>query len=181
MSVILSVFSIIGLAAARIGAPMIKAVLQNHVGGAAGTLAAAVVDEIAMKAGVPPEKLGEVDQDDLSAAIREVEGNMPQLISLWQQGLEGQFAMAKTDSDAGGLAAAWRWGWMYLLAFFWICAFLLFPLLKWGGLDLDPIDITTLMTLTGWFISLYMGGHTVKVLGQQAMTVALERSQKGEV
>ena len=34
---------------------------------------------------------------------------------------------------------------------------------------LYPIDSATLMTLTGWFISLYMGGHTVKEIGRQAV------------
>lgn len=172
MSAMLSVFSVIGAVAARIGAPIIKQVLQNHVGSVEGSLAAAVVDEVAQRIGVPVNQLHQVEEDDLGLAVRGVESNMPQIIALWQKGLEGQFAMAEADSNAGGLAAAWRWGWMYLLGFFWVCAFLIFPLSKSLGVELDPIDVGTLMTLTGWFISLYMGGHTVKVLGRQALDAA---------
>ncbi len=84
-------------------------------------------------------------------------------------GLAGQFALLQAEQAEGFWQSAWRWGWMYLLAFFWTCAFLLFPIVRLFGFDLDPIDTATLGTLTGWFISLYMGGHTVKELGKQAV------------
>jgi hypothetical protein len=32
---------------------------------------------------------------------------------------------------------------------------------------IEMIDIATLMTLTSWFMALYMGGHTVKDLGRE--------------
>ena len=159
-------------AAASVGAPIIKNVLQKHVGGVVGTLAGTVVDEVAARAGVKPEELPELRPEELGAAVQRVEAEMPELIALYQKGLEGQFALLSEDRREGVLASAWRWGWMYLLGFFWICAFLLFPLAKLFGLAIEPIDTATLMTLTGWFISLYMGGHTVKVLGQQALDAA---------
>ena len=66
-------------------------------------------------------------------------------------------------------ASAWRWGWMYLLAFLWFCALFAFPVAGAFGVIIEPVDKTSLLTLTPWFLALYMGGHTIKSLGQQAV------------
>ncbi len=128
-----------------------------------------------------PEALPQVDQHKLESAVLGVEMSAPELIALYQAGLAGQFALLQAEQAEGFWQSAWRWGWMYLLAFFWTCAFLLFPLCRLFGFDLDPIDTATLGTLTGWFISLYMGGHTVKELGKQAVeAVKTWRSPGGD-
>lgn len=167
-----AILSVVASTAASIGAPIIKSVLQKHVGGVAGSLAGEVIDQVAVQAGVKPDALDTLSEEEMVRAVSSVEANMPEVIALWQKGLEGQFALFEADRQEGLLATAWRWGWMYLLAFFWICAFLVFPLVKLFGAAIDPIDTAMLMTLTGWFISLYMGGHTVKVLGKQAIDAA---------
>lgn len=158
--------------AAKSGATIVKSVLDKHVGGLAGSLAGTIVDEVAHRVGVAPDDLAKAPVGDLTKAVEDVEASMPEVIALWQKGLEGQFALFEADRQEGLLATAWRWGWMYLLAFFWICAFLFFPVIRLFGVAIDPIDTAALMTLTGWFISLYMGGHTVKVLGKQAIDAA---------
>lgn len=162
--------AILAAAAAKVGAPVIKSILSKHVGGLPGTLAGTVIDHIAERVGVEPEKLPDADPKELENAVRDVEVATPELIALYQRGIEGQFALLQADAQSESIwASAWRWGWMYLLAFLWLCAFLLFPIARAFGAVLEPIDAATLMTLTGWFISLYMGGHTVKEFGKQAV------------
>ncbi len=163
------VTSIILATAAKVGAPFVKSVLEKHVGGLAGTLAGTVVDQVAERLGVEPEAVPSVDEKELGNAVRDVDFAMPEVIALYEKGLQGQFALLQAEQAEGFWPSAWRWGWMYLLAFLWVCAFLLFPVLRVFGIVLDPIDSATLMTLTGWFISLYMGGHTVKEIGKQAV------------
>lgn len=164
-----AITSILIAAATKVGAPIIKGVLEKHVGGFAGTLAGTVVDQVAERLGVEPEALPSVDEAELGNAVSEVNANMPELIALYEKGLQGQFALLQAEQAEGFWQSAWRWGWMYLLAFLWICAFLLFPVLRVFDIYIDPIDSATLMTLTGWFISLYMGGHTLKEFGKQAV------------
>ncbi|MDH7802255.1 MULTISPECIES: hypothetical protein [unclassified Rhizobium] len=164
-----AITSILIAAATKVGAPIIKSVLEKHVGGLAGTLAGTVVDQVAERLGVEPEALPTVDEKELDNAVRDVDFAMPEVIALYQQGLQGQFALLQAEQAEGFWQSAWRWGWMYLLAFLWICAFLLFPVLRVFGIHIEPIDSATLMTLTGWFISLYMGGHTLKEFGKQAV------------
>ena len=164
-----AITSILIATATKVGAPIIKGVLEKHVGGLAGTLAGTVVDQVAERLGVEPEALPTVDEKELDNAVRDVDFAMPEVIALYQQGLQGQFALLQAEQAEGFWQSAWRWGWMYLLAFLWICAFLLFPVLRVFGIHIEPIDSATLMTLTGWFISLYMGGHTLKEFGKQAV------------
>ncbi|MBX8828080.1 hypothetical protein HBA93_20970, partial [Ochrobactrum sp. SFR4] len=87
------------------------------------------------------------------------------MIALWSQGLTGQFALLEAETKQGGWVSAWRWGWMYLLGFFWIWRIVLLPIVNASfGSSIETIDLAVLLTLTAWFISLYMGGHTVKEL-----------------
>lgn len=159
---------ILGMAA-KIGAPIIKSIIEKKIGGVSGDLAGAVIGAVAEKAGVAPEQLSAAPMSKIEEAVRQVEAEAPEMIALYEAGLKGQFELLQAELQEGFWQSAWRWGWMYLLAFLWVCAFLLFPVLKAFGIALDPIDSATLMTLTGWFISLYMGGHTVKEIGRQAV------------
>lgn len=163
------ILAIIVAAAAKVGAPLVKAIVEKHAGPLAGTLAGSVIDQVASKVGVPAEELAHADPAVVESAVRSIEAETPEMIALWQAGLAGQFALLQAEQTEGFWQSAWRWGWMYLLAFLWICAFLLFPIIRAFGFFIEPIDPAQLLTLTGWFISLYMGGHTVKELGKQAV------------
>ena len=155
--------------AAKIGAPIIKSIIEKKIGGTTGDLAGSVIDAVVTRVGVPAEDLVKAPVGRLEEAVRDVEQQAPEMIALWEAGLKGQFELLQAELQEGFWQSAWRWGWMYLLAFLWVCAFLLFPVLKAFGIRIDPIDSATLMTLTGWFISLYMGGHTVKEFCRQAV------------
>ncbi len=159
---------ILGMAA-EVGAPIVKSIIEKKIGGTAGDLAGTVIDAVAEKAGVPVEKLATAPVEKIEAAVREVEAEAPEMIAVWEQGLAGQFALLQAETAEGFWQSAWRWLWMYLLAFFWLCAFLLFPVSKSLGFAIDAIELPALTTLTSWFIALYMGGHTVKSLGSQAI------------
>lgn len=162
MSVVLS--TVLG-AALNTTAPMVRALLDRHAGPLAGSLAGSIIDAVAKRAGVPADALPDVSTQTLREAVVEAEQwDVPGLVSVYMQGLTLQQSLAEGDRAEGGLAAAWRWGWMYLLAAFWVWALILAPVFALPG-----IDTAVLMTLTGWFISLYMGGHTVKELGRQAV------------
>lgn len=156
-------------AATKVGAPIVKSIVEKHAGPLAGSLAGSMVDQIAERVGVEPEKLPEADPKEIENAVRNVEYAGPEVIAMWQAGLQGQFTLLQSEQAEGFWQSAWRWGWMYFLGLLWGCAFLLFPVLKVFGIIIDPIDSATLMTLTGWFISLYMGGHTIKEIGKQAL------------
>jgi hypothetical protein len=160
--------------ASKVGATLVKNVLEGRlgasVGQAGGDLAGTVIDTIAEKAGVAPEKLPDLPEKDLGAAIRETEAIAPELIQLWQAGLAGQFALLQAEQNEAWFQSAWRWGWMYLLAFFWTWRIIILPVINAGSeAAIEAIDLAVLLTLTTWFISLYMGGHTVKALGESAI------------
>ena len=167
MSVVGSVLAGI---AAKVGAPLVKQILERKLGPVGGELAGNVIDMVAEKVGVSVDTLPDQSPDILGAAIQEVEHEAPEMLELWSQGLTGQFALLEAETKQGGWVSAWRWGWMYLLGFFWIWRIVLLPIVNAAfGSNIETIDFAVLLTLTAWFISLYMGGHTVKELGKNAI------------
>lgn len=152
------------------GVPMVRQILERKIGAQNTDLIEGVVRSIAEKAGVEPDTLSDLAQESpelVQDAMRSVEEISPQLIALYDQGLAGQFALLQAENKDGGLASAWRWGWMYLLAFFWLWTVILVPMVNTiFTANIERIDLAILLTLTGWFISLYMGGHTLKELGK---------------
>jgi len=155
-----AIASVILSIAGDLAVPAIKKILGDKLG-ANGDLAGKVIDMIAEKAGVPVEKLGEAD--NLQAAIEAVE---PEAVELLAQHVESQRLMnenLQAELDKGGPTWTWAWrpGWMWLLAFVWLYALVLRPLTNAAfGASIEAIDLGILMTLTGVFTGLYMGGHT---------------------
>ena len=153
--------------AAEVGAPLIKKILEPKIGASGGALAETVIQTIAEKAGAEPIDLPALDRPSLETAIRQAEAEAPELIAVYAAGLEGQFALLQAETKEGIWQSAWRWGWMYLLAAFWIWRIIVLPVLnRTTDHPIEPIDLAVLMTLTSWFIGLYMGGHTIKELGR---------------
>lgn len=168
--------AIIAGIAAKVGAKLVGKAVGGAFGPAGGELAETVIDTIAGRLGVPAEDIPAQPEDKLAQAVRETErADMPELLALWGKGLEGQFALLQAESKEGVLQSAWRWGWMYLLGLYWTHTILLVPVLRANGIDIEGVDVAVLLTLTTWFISLYMGGHTVKALGESAINAVLAR------
>jgi hypothetical protein len=159
--------------ATKVGATLVKTVLERKlgasVGQAGGDLAETVIKTIAEKAGVEPDALPDVPQPQLEEAVVATEAAMPELIALWQAGLQGQFALLMAEEQGSSLHSGWRWGWMYFLGLTWFCVWLGFPIANAFGMGIVPPELAPLMTVTGWFIGLYMGGHTLKELGKNAL------------
>jgi hypothetical protein len=157
-------------AAAKVGAPIVKSILEKTLGGTAGGIAGSVVDAIAGEAGVTPEKLPELAPAEIEKAIAAVEPRTPELINAYvaQQAETNRLLLAEMDKGPFW-SWAWRPGGMYLLGLFWAWLVLGVPVVNlflglFGASERLglTVDVTTMLTLSGGYIGLYMGGHTVK-------------------
>lgn len=152
--------------AAEVGAPIVKKILEQQLGGTQGDLAGRIVDAIAGQAGVAPDKLDALatsQPEVVGAAIQTVEEMSPDLIGLYADGLKGQFALLQSEQKEPVWVWGWRPGWMYLLGLFWLWNIILLHVANaiWR-IALPPVPFNDLLGLTGIFMGLYMGGHTVK-------------------
>lgn len=156
--------------AASAGLPIVRQILEGKIGKQNTALVEDVVTRVAKHAGVEVDDLEVAATPEIERALIAVEAEAPELLSLYMAGLEGQFALLGAEQKEGGLASAWRWGWMYLLGFFWLWAIVLVPVVNAvSGSAIKTVEMPILLNLTSWFIALYMGGHTVKELGKGAV------------
>lgn len=152
-------------AAGKVGAPIVKGLLEKYVGGKAGQIGGGIIDVIAGKAGVSPAELPGLPAEDLCAAVQASEPVAAELVlaEVEQQRETNRLMQAEMDKDGGTWTWAWRPAWMWLLAFLWTYALVLRPLVNAAvGAAIEAVDVSILMTLTGAYLALYMGGHTVK-------------------
>lgn len=165
-----AVAAVILATAAKVGAPIVGSLLKYAIGGAGGEVAENVIKSIADRLGVEPDQLPTVSAEDLGNAIKEVEAAAPDLLPLWIKGIEGQFALLEAETKEGPWQSGWRWGWMYLLGFLWIWRIIILPVTNAVfGSQIEAIDLAIMLTLTSWFIGMYMGGHTIKELGKNVI------------
>lgn len=168
-------------AAIEAGVPLVRDILQRKIGSENAGLVEGVITSIAKHAGVEVDGLSDMavrSPDALKEALVATEAETPEKIALYMSGVHGQFRLLQSEQSEGGAASAWRWGWMYLLGFFWLWVVVLVPVINASlGAKIVVIDVAILLTLTSWFIALYMGGHTVKELGKSALDAV--RSWRG--
>ena len=152
--------------AANIGLPLIQRVLGQRFGQQKAALAVEVVQRIADRAGVPVDRLpdmaepGGAEQDVLREAMLEVEAELPERLALYadELDLKGQIFAGET-----GWRSAWRPLGMYFVVFLWFWQIVgLHALNAVFKTALPPADWGPLVTFTGLYMSLYMGGHTAK-------------------
>jgi hypothetical protein len=164
--------------AGNVVAPLVKGVLENKIGVGNTALVETVVKSIAAGAGVPVEALPQTAQSNpalVEQAIVQVESITPYYVDLYKAGVAGQFALLQAESAEGPWQSGWRWGWMYLLAFFWLWRIVILPVVNAAlGSSIEAIDLGIMLTLTSWFIAMYMGGHTIKDLGTKAIEAVRE-------
>jgi hypothetical protein len=148
------------------GAPILKNLIRRHAGAGTADIAEDVIDALSGSLGVQPtpEAIAEAHKADpatVEATIRDLEASQTERwLSLQEAAIKRQFDLLTLETKAGGLKDSWRWGWMWLLAGFWTWQVIA------TAFDVPTLDAAILMTLTTWFISLYMGGHTIKELGK---------------
>jgi hypothetical protein len=162
------VASVLIEAAARIGAPVVKSLLEKHVGGIAGEAGGAVIDAIANQAGVVPEQLPQLPAERIERAIEAVE-ETPDLIlaQARSQELGNELMLAEMGQES-------KFGWMWRPAGMWLMLTLVawFAVLRpvinailWAngaGIQIEVgIDLANFLGIFTIYTGLYMGGHTV--------------------
>jgi hypothetical protein len=156
----------------RVGAPLLKKFLTNRFGKTAGDigekiaerLTGAVEDRIVAQHGpIDPEK--DVPTEFVDEAIRYVEDNEAvDIVELELKSQQEANRLMLAEMEKGPLWTwAWRPGWMILLGFLWFWALCLQGIVN-AFLEeaIPPIDTQMLFAVTGAFLTLYMGGHTIK-------------------
>lgn len=159
--------ALIGLAA-QVGAPMIRKILAGKIGADNADLAADVVRAIADRSGASVEALDSLISDEpavVEEAMQEVERMAPEMIALYTEGLERQFDLLKREMAEPRWTWAWRPLTMYALGFLWLWNIILLHVANavWK-IALPQMDLSVLLQLTALYMTLYMGGHTVKDL-----------------
>ncbi|WP_323036233.1 hypothetical protein [Pararhodobacter sp.] len=152
--------------ALQIGVPLIGQVLTRRIGATNAQLATDVVGALARRLGVTVsevEALAEENPPRVIDAMRETERAMPEMIALHATALEGQFALLKAEQDGPWWGWAWRPLTMWLLAFLWLWSIVILHVANavWR-IALPQPDLAMLFSLTGVYMALYMGGHTIK-------------------
>jgi hypothetical protein len=148
------------------GFPVIRAVLEQRLGDTAGGLAADVLGAVAGRAGVRTDQLEELAVQNpgrVIDAMREVEQMTPELVGLFAKGLEHQNALLLAEQEEGGWKAAWRPLGMYFVMVLWAWQVVILHVCNaiWR-IALPPMPYDQLVTFTGLYMGLYMGGHTLK-------------------
>ena len=154
--------------ATKVGAPIIKKLLTDTVGGTVGAIGGAVVDAITEKAGVQsPEALDQVHPEVLEGAVLAVEQQLASA-SLEAQKTGNDLMLAEMQKDS---AFGWMWRpagmWLMLLCILWdvIGTPLLNALFIAAGsaVQIRPlVSFPELVTVFTVYSGLYMGGHTAK-------------------
>nr|WP_321511139.1 hypothetical protein [uncultured Celeribacter sp.] len=161
--------------AAEVGAPLVEKILSEKFGDKTGEMAGGIIDVIAKRAGTTPHRLPSViesDPDLVRSAIEDAENVAPELIALYSKGLEMQ--MAAMEQDAKG--PLWTWAWrpagMWGLGVLWFWSVIVLHVANaWFKIALPQPPYEILMGLSALYLSLYMGGHTVKdVAGKWLVT-----------
>ncbi len=165
-----------GLAAIALNAgfPIIEKLLNKKLGDKNGTLAATVLRSLADSAKVAPEALDQLAEENpgrVIDAMRAVEPTTPQMLALYAS--EGQMQMAALEAEQNEplWARAWRPAGMYLIGFLWLWNAVLLHIANavWT-IALPPMPFQDLIQLSGLYMGLYMGGHTIKDMMAQWVT-----------
>ncbi|MFN7125301.1 MAG: 3TM-type holin [Allorhizobium sp.] len=164
-----AVASILIGVAAKVGAPIVKGLLQDYLGGTAGQVGGAVIDAIAERAGVPIEQLPDLPEHELEAVVKSVEADSPALINalLESQREANKLMLAEMQKET---AFGWLWRpagmWLMLACVAWLM--MVRPVLNailWGimpGIQIEVgIDIANFLGIFTIYTGFYMGGNTI--------------------
>lgn len=158
--------SVLATLALQSGLPLIGSILKQKLGDRNGALAADVVEAIAARAGVAPaelEPMVEANPGKVIDAMRAVEPMTPEMVALYTKGIEHLNALLMAEQEEGGWKAAWRPLGMYFVMLLWAWQVVILHVANaiWK-IALPPMPWEQLVTFTGLYMGLYMGGHTLK-------------------
>lgn len=152
--------------ATDIGAPLVVKALSNKLGDTTGKIAGEVLRVIADHAGVETRALDTAAQehpDVISEAISQAETVMPELIRVYELEAENGRLLIEAERQDPVWTRAWRPLGMYLLGFLWLWSVVVLHAVNAiFKTALPPMDYSVLLQLSGLYMALYMGGHTVK-------------------
>lgn len=148
------------------GAPMLKKILTGKIGAGNAELIGMVAERIADRAGVPVGELADhvaAQPEMFGEAIQETEVTAPELIAIWAKEIELRQAMFEAEDRRGGWVANWRPAGMYLIGFLLLWQIVVLHVLNAAfKIALPPVPWDVLFKITGSYMALYMGGHTLK-------------------
>jgi len=159
--------ALIGLAI-ELGTPLVRSILSDKLGVQNAQLAEKVVGAVADRLGVEPRFVDQYVADNpqqARVALEEVEQVAPEFVKLAFAEAQTREALLLAETAKGGWQSAWRPAWMFLLGFLWVWNLVFLHVLNAiFKIKLPMADLTILLGLSGLFLSLYMGGHTVKAV-----------------
>ena len=159
--------SLLAILAANAGLPIIEKILKRKLGDQGGQLAGDILQAIAVQAKVPVDGLESLANDmpgKVIDAMRTVETtSAADKVDLYLKQTEAQLAMFQAEQDGPAWVSAWRPAGMYLIGFLWLWNSVLLHIANaiWK-IALPPMPFPDLIQLSGLYMGLYMGGHTVK-------------------
>lgn len=153
----------------RLAGPLFDAgltILGGVLGGPAGGIAVTIGREVAARLGVStPEEVERAIKEDPQAlaALRAYQSENAEELALLMQEQEHLREVIAREDRGPWWAWAWRPATMWLIGFLWAWSLIIVHLVN-GLTDLQmPVaPMEHLLAFTGLFLSLYMGGHTVK-------------------
>lgn len=153
---------------ASVGVPLVEAILARRIGAENASLARNIVEDIARRAGLTSddvERAPELHADEIRAVVADVEAAAPELISLYHAELASKDAIFSQEAGEPLWVKAWRPLGMYGLGFLWFWNLVILHVANaiWK-IALPQTDLATLLQLSALYMSLYMGGHTVKAV-----------------
>jgi hypothetical protein len=155
--------------AVQAGLPLVEKILTRKLGPQNGALASDVIRAVASRAGAAPEELetlATTTPGRVIEAMRAVEsGDAADKVALYVAETEARLAMFAAEQDGPVWVSAWRPAGMYLLGFLWLWNIVLLHVANaiWK-IALPPVGFDVLVQISGLYMGLYMGGHTVKDL-----------------
>ena len=152
--------------AVQAGLPVIEKMLSKKIGDEGGKLATSVIQAIAERAGITPDAIGAMVNETpgrIIEAMREVNQAAPDMIAAYDRDIQLQLAALAAEQDDPIWMRAWRPAGMYLIGFLWAWNTALLHMANaiWR-IALPPMPFDQLLQLSGLYMGLYMGGHTVK-------------------
>lgn len=154
--------------AASVGAPLIEAILARKIGASNAGLVIDVIDQIADHAGLTAEEVGAPGPEQIGrveAAVAEVETITPELIRVYEAELVAKSQLFMAEEKEPLWVRAWRPLGMYGLGLMWLWNTMILHVANaiWK-IALPQMDLWILIQLSALYMSLYMGGHTVKAV-----------------
>jgi len=154
----------------RLAGPLMDAgltILGSAIGGPAGGIATTIGREIARELGVgSPQEAARTIANDPQAVekLRGYEAAHAEELALLGQEQRHMSEILAREDKGPWWQHAWRPAMMWLLGFLWLNQLFLVPVILNGmmarSIGIPPYDV--LITLTGIYMALYMGGHTLK-------------------